>query len=127
MEAASTSHLGGDEARAKLLREPLLWGGVAALAGTALGLLGTVRQATLGNSFYVDPAAQRLAQVPGFVGEALVLSSSLGAVYLARNVLRGTGRRVALVGVAMLTLVLLAEAVGVAASIYWSTGERWQS
>jgi predicted ester cyclase len=126
MEAASASHPGGDEARAKLLREPLLWGGVAAFAGTALGLLGTVRQATLGDSFYVDPAAQLLAQVPGFVGEALVMSSSLGTVYLARNVLRGTGRRVALVGAAMLALVLLAEAVGVAASIYWSTGERWQ-
>jgi hypothetical protein len=80
----------------------------------------------LGDSFYVDPAAQLLAQVPGFVGEALVMSSSLGTVYLARNVLRGTGRRVALVGAAMLALVLLAEAVGVAASIYWSTGERWQ-
>ena len=127
MEAASASHPGGDRARAKLLREPLLWGGVAAFAGTALGLLGTVRQATLGDSFYIDPAAQLLAQVPGFVGEALVMSSSLGTVYLARNVLRGTGRRVALVGAAMLALVLLAEAVGVAASIYWSTGERWQS
>jgi predicted ester cyclase len=126
MEAASASNPGGDKARAKLLREPLLWGGVAAFAGTALGLLGTVRQATLGDSFYVDPAAQLLAQVPGFVGEALVMSSSLGTVYLARNVLHGTGRRVALVGVAMLALVLLAEAVGVAASIYWSTAERWQ-
>jgi predicted ester cyclase len=81
----------------------------------------------LGDSFYVDPAAQLLAQVPGFVGEALVMLSSLGTVYLARNVLRRTGRRVALVGAAMLALVLLAEAVGVAASIYWSTGERWQS
>src|SRR4028119_1271187 len=93
MEAASASHPGGDEACAKLLREPLLWGGVAAFAGTALGLLGTVRQATLGDSFYVDPAAQLLAQVPGFVGEALVMSSSLGTVYLAGNGLPGAGGR----------------------------------
>jgi hypothetical protein len=93
MEAASASHPKGGNARAKLLREPLLWAGVAAFAGTALGLLGTVRQATLGNSFYVDPAAQLLAQIPGFVGEALVMSSSLGAVYLVWNALLRPGRR----------------------------------
>ena len=99
---------------------------MAAFSGTVLGLFGTVRQATLGDSFYIDPVAQLLAQIPGFVGEALVMSSSLGAVYLAWNVLRGTRRRLALVGALLLTLLLLAEAVGVAASIYWSTGERWQ-
>jgi predicted ester cyclase len=126
MEVASASHPKWDSARAKLLREPLLWGGVAAFVGTALGLLGTVRQATLGTSFYVDPVAQLLAQVPGFVGEALVMSS-LGTVHLAWNALRGTGRRLALLGVVLQALLLLAEAVGVAASVYWSTGERWQS
>ena len=99
---------------------------MAAFSGTALGLFGTVRQATLGDSFYVDPAAQLLAQVPGFLGEALVMTASLGAVYLAWNVLRGKGRRLALLGSALLALLVLAEGVGVASSIYWSTGERWQ-
>lgn len=109
-----------------MLREPLFWGAVAAFSGTAIGLFGTVRQAALGDAFYVDPVAQLLAQVPGFVGEALVMSSSLGAVYLAWDVLRRKGRRLALLGAALLALLLLAEAVGVAASLYWSTGERWQ-
>ncbi len=129
MEAAETAKTGRPTipaSRTRLLREPLFWGAVAAFSGTILGLFGTVRQATLGDAFYVDPVAQLLAQIPGFVGEALVMLSSLGAVYLAWNVLRGTGRRLALVGAVLLTLLLLAEAVGVAASIYWSTGERWQ-
>ena len=112
--------------RAALLRGPLFWGSVAAFSGTVVGLFGTVWQAILGDSFYLDPAAQLLAQVPGFVGEALVMSSSPGAVYLAWNALRKTGRRLASLGLALLALLLLAEAVGVAASIYWSTGERWQ-
>lgn len=99
---------------------------MAAFAGTVLGLFGTVRQATLGDSFYIDPAAQLLAQVPGFLGEALVMSSSLGAVYLAWNVLHGNGRRLALLGLALLALLLLAEVVGIASSVYWSTGERWK-
>lgn len=129
MEATNAAPAGGaarEGSRAALLREPLFWGAAAAFSGTVLGLFGTVRQATLGDSFYVDPAAQLLAQVPGFVGEALVMSSSLGAVYLAWSVLRGTGRRLASLGAALLALLLLAEAVGIAASIYWSTGERWQ-
>ena len=99
---------------------------MAAFAGSVLGLFGTVRQATLGDSFYVDPVAQLLAQIPGFVGEALVMASLLGAVYLTWNVLRGTGRRLVSLGAALLALLLMAEAVSVAASIYWSTGERWQ-
>lgn len=80
----------------------------------------------MGDSFYVDPAAQLLAQVPGFLGEALVMSSSLGAAYLAWSALQRTGRRLALLGAALLALLLPAEAVGSASSIYWSTGERWQ-
>lgn len=99
---------------------------MAAFSGVVLGLFGTVRQATLGDSFYVDPTARLLAQVPGFVGEALVMSSLAGAVYLIWNVLRGPGRRLALLGVALLALLLVAEAVGVVSSIYWSTGDRWQ-
>ncbi|MDP9437946.1 MAG: ester cyclase [Actinomycetota bacterium] len=117
---------GTDGSRAGLLREPLFWAAAAAFSGTTIGLLGAVRQATLGDSFYVDPAAQLLAQIPGFLGEALVMSSSLGAVYLAWNVLSRRGRRLASLGISLLALVLLAEAVGVAASVYWSTGERWQ-
>jgi predicted ester cyclase len=31
-----------------------------------------------------------------------------------------------LLGVALLAILLLAEAVGIASSFYWSTGERWQ-
>ncbi len=109
-----------------LLREPLFWAALAAFSGASIGLFGTVRQAALGDSFYLDPAAQLLAQVPGFLGEALVMSSSLGAVYLAWNVLRGKGRRLALLGLAPLALLLLAEGVGIASSVYWSTGERWR-
>lgn len=115
-----------DGSRAALLREPLLWGAAAAVSGTLVGLFGTVRQAALGDFFYVDPTAQLLAQIPGFLGQALVMSSSLGAVYLAWNVIGRRGRRLALLGVALLALLLLAEAVGVASSIYWGTGERWQ-
>ena len=129
MEATESVSGGGsvpDGSRAALSREPLFWGAVVAFSGTAIGLLGTVRQATLGDSFYIDPTAQLLAQIPGFVGEALVMSSSLGAVYLSGNALRGVGRWLALPGAVLLALLLLAEAVGVAASIYWSTGERWQ-
>ena len=112
--------------RVALWHEPLFWGSVAAFSGAALGLFGTVRQASLDDAFYVDPKAQLLAQVPGFVGEALVITSSLGAVYLVWKVLRRTGRRLALLGAALVALLLLAETIGVAASIYWSTGERWQ-
>ncbi len=112
-------------ARAALLREPLFWAALAAFSGTVIGLLGTVRQAALGGSFYVDPAAQLLAQVPGFLGEALVVTSSLGAVYLAWNALGGRGRRFASLGISLLALLLLAEAVGIVASVYWGTGERW--
>ena len=129
MEVAGAAPPGGsvpDGTRTRLLRQPLFWGAVAAFAGAVIGLFGTLRRATLGDSFYVDPVAQLLAQIPGFVGEALVMSSSLGAVYLAWNVLRGKGRRLALLGASLLVLLLLAEGVGVAASIYWSTGERWQ-
>ena len=129
MEVTEVVQVGGSEAdgsRAALSREPLFWGAVAAFSGAALGLFGTVRQAALGDSFYIDPVAQLLAQVPGFLGEALVMTSSLGAVYLAWSVLRGTGRRLALVGAALLALLVVAEAVGVAVSIYWSSGERWQ-
>ncbi len=123
---ASVGRSVADGSRAALAREPLFWAGVAAFSGAVIGIFGTVRQADLGDSFYVDPAAQLLAQVPGFLGEALVMSSSLGAVYLARNVLRGKRRRLALFGMVLLALLLLAEAVGVASSVYWSTGERWQ-
>ncbi|CAA9386544.1 MAG: hypothetical protein AVDCRST_MAG03-294 [uncultured Rubrobacteraceae bacterium] len=108
------------------MREPLFWAALAAFGGAVIGLFGTVRQAALGNSFYVDPAAQLLAQVPQFLGEALVMASSLGAVYLAWKALHEAGRRLALLGVALLALLLLAEAVGIASSVYWSTGERWQ-
>ena len=129
MEATNTAPAGGvarDEPRVALLRGPLFWAAVAAFSGTVLGFFGTVRQATLGDSFYVDPVTRLLAQVPGFVGEALVMSSLLGTVYLIWNALRGPWRRVALLGVALLTLLLVAEAVGVASAIYWSTGDRWQ-
>ncbi len=129
MEATGSASVGSsvlDGPRAALVREPLFWAAVAAFSGAAIGLFGTVRQAALGDSFYVDPAAQLLAQVPGFLGEALVMASSLGAVYLAWRTLHETGRRLALLGTALLALLLLAEAVGIAASVYWSTGERWQ-
>src|SRR5918997_3293333 len=129
MEATGSASAGGsvrDGSRAALLRGPLYWGALAAFSGTVAGLFGTVRQATLGGSFYVDPAAQLLAQIPGFLGQALVMTSSLGAVYLAWNVLERKGRRLALLGAALLALLLLAEGVGVASSIYWGTGERWQ-
>ena len=129
MEATGSASVGGsvpEGSRAALLREPLFWAAVAALSGTVIGLFGTVRQATLGDSFYVDPAAQLLAQVPQFLGEALVMSSALGAVYLARNALRGKGRRLVLPGLASLAVLLVAESVGIASSVYWSTGERWQ-
>lgn len=112
--------------RKRLLREPLFWAAVTVFSGTVLGIFSTIWQATLRDSFYVDPAARLLAQIPGSVGEALVMSSSLGAVYLAWNVLRVTGRRLASLGAALLALLLLAEAVGVAVAVYWSTGERWQ-
>jgi len=129
MDATGSVSVGGsveDGSRAALAREPLFWAAAAAFSGTVVGIFGTVWRASLGNAFYVAPAAQLLAQIPGFLGEALVMSSSLGAVYLAWNVLRKRGRRLALLGVALLALLLLAEAVGVAASVYWSTGERWQ-
>lgn len=96
MEATGSASVGGtvpDGSRTALLREPLFWGAVAAFSGTVVGLFGTVRQASLGDSFYVNPAAQLLAQIPGFLGEALVMSTSLGAVYLTWNVLRRMGRR----------------------------------
>lgn len=115
-----------DGFRAAFLREPLFWAAGTAFSGTAVGLFGTVWQASLGDAFYVDPVAQLLAQVPGFVGEALVMASSLGAVYLAWSALGKLGRRLALFGTALLALLLAAQAVGVAASIYWSTGERWE-
>jgi predicted ester cyclase len=129
MEVTGSASVRGavpDWSRAALLREPLFWAALAAFAGAVIGLFGTVRQAALGDAFYVDPAAQLLAQVPQFLGEALVMSSSLGAVYLAWKALHETGRRLALLGVALLALLLLAEAVGIASSVYWSTGERWQ-
>lgn len=129
MEVTGAVPAGGvvrDRSRAALLREPLFWAAGTAFSGTVVGLFGTVWQASLGDAFYVDPAAQLLAQVPGFVGEALVMASSLGAVYLAWNALGKIGRRLALLGTALLALLLAAQAVGVAASVYWSTGERWQ-
>src|SRR3712207_6640838 len=129
MEATGSASAGGsvrDGSRAALLRGPLFWVAAAAFSGTAVGLFGTVRQAALGGSFYVDPAAQLLAQIPGFMGQALVMSSTLGAVYLAWGVLETAGRRLALLGAALLALLLLAEAVGISASVYWGTGERWQ-
>ena len=129
MEATGSASVGSsvpDGSRAALLRGPLFWAAVAAFSGAFIGLFGLVRQATLGDSFYVDPAAQLLAQVPQLLGEALVMASSLGAVYLARNALRGKGRHPALLGLALLALLLLAEAIGIASSVYWSTGERWQ-
>ena len=129
MEVTGVVHAGVSAAggpRAKLLREPLFWGALAAFSGAGLGLLGTIRRATLGDSFYVDPVVLLLAEVPGFLGEAFVMASLLGAVYLTWNVLGGTGRRLAFVGLASLALLLVGEAVGVASSIYWSTGDRWQ-
>src|SRR5918997_1074830 len=129
MEVTGSASVRGavpDWSRAALLREPLFWAALAAFAGAVIGLFGTVRQAALGDAFYVDPAAQLLAQVPQFLGEGLVMSSTLGAVYLAWRALRETGRRLALLGAALLALLLLAEAVGIASSVYWSTGERWQ-
>ncbi|QIN84301.1 hypothetical protein GBA63_17835 [Rubrobacter tropicus] len=129
MEVTRVVHAGVSAAgwpRAKLLREPLSWGALAAFLGAGLGLLGTIRRAILGDSFYVDPVVLLLAEVPGFVGEAFAMASLLGAVYLIWNVLGGTGRRLAFVGMASLALLLMGEAVGVASSIYWSTGDRWQ-
>jgi predicted ester cyclase len=130
METAEMQRSGGSTVLpgswARLSREPLSWAALAAFLGTVVGLFGTVRQASLGDAFYVDPAAQLLAQVPGFVGEALAMSSSLGTVYLVWNALGRTGRRLALLVAALLAFLLAAQAVGVAASIYWSTGERWQ-
>src|SRR4028119_1386792 len=107
MEATGSMPVGGtglDGSRAALLRAPLVWGAAAALSGTVVGIFGTVRQAALGDAFYIDPAAQLLAQVPGFLGEAFVMTSSLGAVYLVWNALRGAGRRLALLGVALLSI-----------------------
>ncbi|CAA9453956.1 MAG: Permease of the drug/metabolite transporter (DMT) superfamily [uncultured Rubrobacteraceae bacterium] len=114
------------DSRARLLRGPLFWAAVAAFVGAGIGLLGTLRRAAFGGSFYVDPTAQLLAQVQGALGEALVASSSLGVVYLVWNALRGAGRRLALMGAALLALLLTAEGVGIASAVYWSRGTSWQ-
>src|SRR3712207_9412899 len=114
MEATGSASAGGsvrDGSRAALLRGPLFWVAAAAFSGTVVGLFGTVRQAALGGSFYVDPAAQLLAQIPGFLGQALVMSSTLGAVYLAWSVLETAARPLALVAAALLA-PLVPAAVG---------------
>src|ERR687894_2220916 len=116
MEVTGSASVGGavpDWFRAALLREPLFWAALAAFAGAVIGLFGTVRQAALGDAFYVDPAAQLLAQVPQFLGEGLVMSSTLGAVFLAWRALRETGRRLAPLGAALPALLVVAEALGV--------------
>jgi predicted ester cyclase len=129
MEAKEMARAGSpvtEGPRARLLRGPLFWAAVAAFLGAWIGLFGTLRQATLRDAFYLDPLGQLLARVPGFAGEALVMSSALGVAYLLWNVLGGMGRRVAVWGMVPLAALLLAEAVGIASSVYWSTGQRWQ-
>ena len=126
MGAASAIGPSRDLVRGTLAREPLFWAAVSAFAGAGIGLFGTAREAAMRDDFYFDPLAQLLALVPAFVGEALAMSSVLGVAYLLWNVLRDTGRRVAACGMALLAALLLAEAAGVAAAIYWSTRERWQ-
>ena len=111
--------------RVRLVREPLYWAAVAAVAGAGIGLFGTAREATLRDDFYFDPLAQLLALVPTFVGEALVMSSTLGVAYLLWHVLSGTGRRVAAFGMVLLAALLLADAAGIASAVHWSTQERW--
>ena len=125
-EITSTGGLVAEGSRTALLREPLFWAAVAAFVGAGLGLFGALRQAAIGGAFYVDPTAQLLAQIQGALGEALVVSSSLGVVYLVWNALRRTGRRLALLGAALLALLLAAEAVGIASAVYWSRGTSWQ-
>lgn len=127
MEAANVAPAGGaarDGPRAALLREPLFWGAVAAFSGTALGLFGLIRQATLWDFYYIDPLAQLLADVPSFTGEALVMLSLLGIVYLLRRGPRGIRRRMVVSGVMLLALLVAAEVVGIASSVYWNTGNR---
>lgn len=128
MEAAGAAPAGnavGYGTRAKLLREPLFWAALAAFVGTALGVLGMLRQATLPDStFYLDPRSQLLADVCGALGESLTMLAALGVVYLVWGGLRGIGRRAALAGTALLGLLLVAEALSIATSVYWNTGDR---
>ena len=128
MEAAGTVPAGDsapDGTRTRLLREPLFWAAVAALAGAGIGLFGTAWEATLRDDYYFDPLVRLLALVPTFVGEAFAMSSALGVAFLLWNVLPSTGRRVAGCGMALLAALLLTEAAGIASAAYWSTQERW--
>lgn len=125
MEAATAIGTERVSTRGKLAREPLFWAAVAALAGAGIGLFGTAWEATLRNDYYFDPLVRLLALVPAFVGEALAMSSALGVAFLLWNVLPGTGRRVAVYGMALLAALLLAETAGIASAPYWSTQERW--
>lgn len=84
-----------------------------------------LRQATLpDDTFYLDPRSQLLADVAGALGQSLAMLSTLGAVYLVWGGLRGAWRRVGLVGMVLLGLLLVAEALFIASSVYWNTGDR---
>lgn len=128
MEAAGTAPAGNPvrgRTPTRLLREPLWWAALAAFVGTALGVLGMFRQATLPDeTFYLDPRSQLLADVCGALGESLTMLSALGVLCLVRGRLSRTGRRAALVGAALLGLLLAAEVLGIAASVYRNTGDR---
>src|SRR5918997_4520097 len=129
MEVTGAAPAGGsfpDRARFGLLREVLFWAAVSAFLGVALGLFGLIRQATLGDSFYVDPLAELVAQASQLVGESLVMASSLGVVYVIWGALRRRGRRVAVAGMALLGALVAADGIGVGMAVYWSTGDRWQ-
>ncbi len=129
MEATGAAPAGGLNprvTRARLLREPLFWGAVAAFSGTSLGLFGMLRHASLWDDYYVDPVARLLAYVPGYLGDSLSVLSASGVVYLLWRSLRGVGRRVAVLGIGALSLLLAAEALGIAFTVYANTGERWQ-
>ncbi len=129
MEVTRAAPAGGsfpEGSGATLLRDPLFWAAASGFAGTGLGLFGLFRQAALRDSFYVDPISLLLARVPTFAGEALVMSSTLGVVFLVWGVLGRAGRRVAVAGMVLLALLVAGAAFGIASVVYWSTGDRWQ-
>ncbi|MEJ7842373.1 MAG: ester cyclase [Rubrobacter sp.] len=130
MEATGAAPARGsasDGVLAKLRREPLFWASAAAFLGVALGVFGMIRHAALWDGYYVDPVAQMLAYISGFLGDSLSMLSVLGIVYLLWGTLCGVRRRMVLLGTGLLSVLVAAEILGIAFTVYVNTGERWQA
>ena len=104
---------------ATLLRGPLTWAGIAAIAGAVVGLIGTFSMAAWLGDPYGGMSSPPPARMAAPLGQSLALASLLGVLALIGGGPRVASRIAAVCGIVLVTAHLSVSAMVVAAELRW--------